>query len=201
MSDIPRSSADTNAGKEEVVEEIDIEERITQYISWGFIPLPLVVGEKRPYGAGWQRTLMSQSRGRIRMAIENQGTRKINLGVLCGHSSGIIVLDIDSKNGGMERWKRATDKFGVPVTFTVATGGGGLHLYFRYDSAPASLKTAANALGPGWDIRSDNGQVVGPFSIHPTTEKRYMPIMGYDAETDRPTIGDMPRWIHDPYSD
>ncbi|MFA5091647.1 MAG: bifunctional DNA primase/polymerase [Candidatus Paceibacterota bacterium] len=176
-------------------------ERTSQYISWGFVPLPLTPGEKRPFGVRWQRTTMSEARSKVLSAMEKTGWKGLNLGVLCGKASGVVVLDIDAKKGGLERWKAATARFGAPHTFTVQTGGGGLHLYFRYDEETAFLKTSFDTLGPGWDIRSEGGQVVGPYSIHPETKKPYSILTCFDERYEpygKPIISPMPRWIYDP---
>lgn len=84
-----------------------------------------------------------------------------NIGIATGAISGIDVIDIDPRNGGMETWSQ----FGLNIECpTVLTGGGGLHLYLscQYLEYPKSL-------GPGIDIKSDGGYVVAPPSIHNTS--------------------------------
>lgn len=80
---------------------------------------------------------------------------KANIGVITGKVSGITVIDVDTYKGGK------ADRF--PKTYTVQTGNGGLHLYYKY--APG-LTISANAYAdmPGIDIRNDGGYVVGPYS-------------------------------------
>lgn len=84
-----------------------------------------------------------------------------NIGIACG-PSGLVVVDLDVHDGkdGVAEWK----KLGITCpTLTVKTGGGGLHLYF---SAPPGVHIGNNPLADGIDIRSVNGQVVAPPSIH-----------------------------------
>ena len=52
----------------------------------------------------------------------------------------------------------------MPPTFTVATGGGGRHFYFRFPVG-ATEKSAAK-LGDGIDIKAAGGYVVAPPSTH-----------------------------------
>jgi hypothetical protein len=76
-----------------------------------------------------------------------------NIALVTGEISGVIVLDIDG----------ALDKT-VPITPTVRTGSGGLHLYFRH---PGFRTKNWVAKLPGIDFRGDGGLVVLPPSKHP----------------------------------
>lgn len=67
------------------------------------------------------------------------------------------------------------DIFNILNTFTVKTGGGGYHYYFKYTKCE-QLKNHIGLL-KCIDIRTQSGgQVVGPYSIHPITKQFYMPI-------------------------
>jgi hypothetical protein len=74
-----------------------------------------------------------------------------NVGVVTGKVSGITVVDVE--NGG--------DISRFPKTFTVKTGGGGWHLYYKY--YPFQNKTR---IFPLTDVRGDGGYVVAPPSVH-----------------------------------
>src|SRR5262249_58182379 len=78
------------------------------------------------------------------------------IGAACAGSS-LAVVDIDPRNGG-----DLDDVGPVPDTWTVETGGGGWHLYFRYTGTALLGK-----LGQGIDVKH-NGYVVAPPSIHPS---------------------------------
>lgn len=84
----------------------------------------------------------------------------INIGIRTGMESGIVVLDVDPRNGGDETFAALGE---LPPTATVTTGGGGKHLYFRLTQPMAS---GAHKLGQGLDIKADGGYVVAPPSIH-----------------------------------
>lgn len=88
--------------------------------------------------------------------------RAVNIGVLTGPESGIVVLDVDPRHGGDEGLKALGP---LPDTATVATGGGGKHLYFKHPNG-LSVPNSAGKLGPGLDIRGAGGYVVAPPSIH-----------------------------------
>lgn len=87
-------------------------------------------------------------------------------GVAIVTGSGLVVLDVDAKNGGLESldalFKEYADKLPEAGTPVVRTGGGGLHFYFSTE------KELRNRTGvrPGIDIRGDGGYVVAPPSPH-----------------------------------
>ena len=78
-----------------------------------------------------------------------------NYGIACG-ASGLVVLDFDKKNGGLESLSTLED--GLPSSFRVRTPGGGYHVYYV-----GMAKNRAGIL-PGFDVRSEGGYVVGPGS-------------------------------------
>lgn len=87
-----------------------------------------------------------------------------NLGVLTGRSSGIIVLDVDPRNGGIQSWKDLESQVGQVDTFKVKTGAHGTHNYFT-DLGGEELRSTSNLL-PGIDLKTAGGFVVGPGSVH-----------------------------------
>lgn len=72
-----------------------------------------------------------------------------NIGIVTGKISGITVVDVDAKSGGLETLKT----LGLPVTWTVKTGGGGWHYYYQY--CEEAHQTAG--IYQGIDIRNDGG--------------------------------------------
>lgn len=81
-----------------------------------------------------------------------------NVGLVTGKVSGVTVVDIDAYKDGAPK---ITD---FPPTYTIATGNGGVHLYYKYQEG---LTISANAYPqyPHLDMRSDGGFVVAPPSI------------------------------------
>lgn len=90
-----------------------------------------------------------------------------NVGIATGRASGLVVLDIDPRNGGNESFARMVQSFGpLPETIEVATPSGGRHLYFAYPQDGSQIGNRANLAGyTGVDVRGDGGQVVAPPSI------------------------------------
>ena len=96
-----------------------------------------------------------------------------NIGIATGSKSGIIVLDIDPRNGGDKSLKRLKKEVGpLPDTVTALTGGGGRHLVFKYPSFAVRKDTSGKKFGKGVDILSDGCIMVAPPSRH-ATGKRY----------------------------
>ena len=90
-----------------------------------------------------------------------------NIGIATGSELGIIVLDIDPRNGGRKSFKRQTGKLGpLPNTVTGITGGGGLHLIFEYPSFAVKKDTSGKKFGRGVDILSDGCIMIAPPSRH-----------------------------------
>ena len=95
-----------------------------------------------------------------------------NIGIATGAVSSIIVLDIDPRNGGIKRLKRLKKELGsLPDTVTGLTGGGGLHLVFKYPSFAVRKDTSGKKFGRGVDILSDGCIMVAPPSRHATGER------------------------------
>lgn len=128
---------------------------------------------KKPILNQWQKLTHESSK---KLRIDD----KLNYGILTGIS--FIVLDIDVKDYGLETWEELIKKNGDPNTFKVMTGSGGYHYYFKLDERTKNMKNITkinfNGKKVGLDIKNKNGQVVGPFSIHPDTKKTYKIVNG-----------------------
>lgn len=91
-----------------------------------------------------------------------------NIGIVTGKQSGLVIIDIDPRNGGDTSLQNLIDSYDdfKPIldTYTIKTGGNGSHFYYRYDKAFKSLKK--HGLGVGIDIKADGGYVLAPPSNH-----------------------------------
>lgn len=96
------------------------------------------------------------------------------LAIRTGAASGLVVVDVDPDHGGRDSIAHLVARGLVPPTRFVATGSGGLHLYYRHPGQHAKVPNSAGKLGPGIDIRGDGGYVVAPPSIHPDTRNPYV---------------------------
>ncbi len=83
-----------------------------------------------------------------------------NYGIACG-ASGLVVLDFDKKNGGLESLDTlvASRTINDNGTFSVYTPGGGFHIYYK------GLASNRAGILPGFDVRGDGGYVVGEGSV------------------------------------
>ena len=88
-----------------------------------------------------------------------------NIGLATGSPSGLIVLDIDPRNGG--DWSWATIRAGrkIPKTAEQWTGGGGKHIVFR---DPGGI--GCGTLAPGLDVKGEGGYIIVSPSVHPSGE-------------------------------
>jgi len=104
--------------------------------------------------------------------------------------AGDLVIDIDPRNftEGDHPIERLVKAIGAPLnSFTVKTGGGGVHVYF---SKPADLSIKSSLKDfPGIEFKSTGRQVVGPGSIHPQTGKPYFVASGNPLEVKEAPTG------------
>ena len=104
-----------------------------------------------------------------------------------GRRSRLFVIDIDGA-AGFASLGSLQDRHGaLPPTFTVRSGSGGLHLYYRVGPIAPDLPSAMNVFGPGLDARGERGRVIGPGSHH-ASGGRYEIVDGIP-----PT--DTPAWL------
>lgn len=92
---------------------------------------------------------------------------RANVGIRTGVISGFWVLDVDPEAGGLESLAKLVEHTGPLDTYTVATGGDGLHFWWACPDFPVtngSNREIKRLFGPGLDIRGDGGQVVAPPS-------------------------------------
>lgn len=81
-----------------------------------------------------------------------------------GSDTALVVVDVDnkgSKRGDDEIIRLEFDGFEFPATYEQTTPTGGRHLVY---SCETPVKQGANVLGPGLDIRSRGGYIVGAGS-------------------------------------
>ena len=92
-----------------------------------------------------------------------------SVGIRTGAVSGLVVIDIDPRHGGDETLLELERTWGaLPRTPEVKTGGGGRHIYLRHPGQ--QVRSRAQALGAGVDIKADGGYVLAPPSVHASGE-------------------------------
>ena len=106
-------------------------------------------------------------------------TQKYNIGLVAGINN-LIILDIDTKDGGLIEWDEYKRVNFEPYTMTQKTPSGGFHYVFihtdpRYTPEHIELinrlKNKSKYRGVGLDIRKNNGYIV--FSPSTIDDKQY----------------------------
>ncbi len=131
------------------------------YAKRGIPVFPCEPGAKRPltYNGFWEATTDARH-------IKTWWDRwpAANVGVPTGQRSGLLVLDVDPRDGGLKSLNTLERENGpLPRTARARTGGGGVHVFFRYP-AEKEVRNSAGWLGPGLDVRGEGGYVVVPPS-------------------------------------
>jgi hypothetical protein len=92
-----------------------------------------------------------------------------NIGIATGAASGIVVVDVDPRNGGADSIRALVAKgHHFPKAPLAVTGNNGRHLLYRHQPGISNSK---NRLGPGIDVKSDGGYIVAaPSRIKPSEQ-------------------------------
>jgi hypothetical protein len=114
--------------------------------------------------------------------IERWFTAWPDAGVAIATGNGVMALDVDPRHGGHGTLAMLQEEHGeLPVTATVATGGGGVHYYFAGDGPGWTI-------GPGLEIKGRGQYVVAPPSLHSSGTR-------YAWERDEP-LAELPAWTY-----
>ena len=160
--------------------------------SLGFVPIP--VWGKVPRFRNWPdvRVDPNDTEKTIRR-IGHLYDAKIanNVAIVTGEASGVVVVDVETSD--VEWWKELVGLNGLPETFTVQTGTGGLHIYFKYAPPLEQLTNLNKIFSQNMDFRTNGGSVVFAGSTDVRTKRKYEIIAGYAGG--KATISDMPFWL------
>ena len=153
------------------------------YASWGWHVLPLIPNDKRPASAHGVHDATTDPDQIRAWWAQNPN---YNIGIAAGEKSGIVVFDIDPRNGGDESWDDFTAEHGaVPDGICQLTAGGGQHYIAQWRDGLKSCE-----LRKGVDFLSGGRYfVVAPSNIN---EREYT----WEASGD-PTDGVCPFVIPD----
>jgi putative DNA primase/helicase len=156
---------------------VDLSYIANNFISAGWSVMPVEKISKLP-SLEWKH-LQTEFMGLAE--IDMHFKEDVNIGIVTGKISQIIVLDLDP--GGDLTGRE------IPITPTSQTGRGGFHYIFEHPGFEVRNRVG---LWPGIDIRGDGGYIVAPPSIHPNG-KQYKWIVN-PAEC-RPAP--CPQWLLD----
>jgi hypothetical protein len=117
-------------------------------------------------------------------AIRAMWARHPNANVGIATGLGLVVIDIDPRNGGVRSRGELEALYGpLPGAVRIRTGGGGWHLYCHTNGSAVP----SGVLARGVDVKAEGGQVVAPGSVHPDTGKTYRFAIGSGV-----LLGDLP---------
>lgn len=102
------------------------------------------------------------------------------IGMPTGEAAGLVVVDVDVKDGRQGGAWLDANSHRMPQTRTIRTGSGGLHIYLRWPGQ--RVKNSASKIAPGIDVRGDGGYVIVP------------PSPGYSVADDAP-VAEVPDWL------
>src|SRR5437879_4099359 len=131
------------------IETMSLAEAALYYAALGWPVFPLLPNSKRPLTAHGYKDATTDPQQIQRWA---QVHPDANLGLDCG-GAGLVVIDVDARQGGREAWARLNsvsfgptgeagdtaahpkglwaERFGPGVaTLSSTTGGGGLHVFY-----------------------------------------------------------------------
>jgi len=132
------------------------------YLQHGWSVIPAPVGAKRSL-VQWKRWQTSRPDVELWQAWIARWPR-CNLAVITGRLSGIVVLDVDPRHGGLATIARLEREHGeFPDTACVLTPSGGRHLYYRHPGGRIGNVQNSTA-APGIDLRADGGLALLPPS-------------------------------------
>ncbi|NMC31566.1 MAG: hypothetical protein GYA36_03765 [Veillonellaceae bacterium] len=144
---------------------------------------------KHPREADWPNKGLPVADA-VEVFRDRYGSRN-NVGVLTGPVSGILVIDVDPRSGGLETLASWEAEHGpLPKTLTVHTGRfgdvRGQHLYFRYPDFEIGNKVGS--IGQGIDVRGKGGVVVAPGSCHASGVR-------YSCDDPSAPVAELPAWL------
>lgn len=157
------------------------------YADRGWSIFPLQARSKQPVGRLTPHGMNDATTDLARVFAWWEAAPRLNIAINC-EASGLVVLDVDPRNGGEDGLHEALSQLGpLPRTVEAHSGGGGQHLLFRHPGGSFRREVA-----PGVDIKC-SGYIVAPPSIHPNGEPY---IWSVDGDPEEVAPAELPeRWV------
>lgn len=159
-----------------------VREEALKYVALGFSVMPLGSITKDASGKkviGWPTGGWKKYQDSIATQEEVASWNCQNLGIVTGHVSGLLVLDVDSYKEGFDA--ELMNSFEIPITPMQETASGGRQYFFKLpDSLVIKNDVCIGSKGSGIDIRGDGGMVIAPPSTTPYGEYTWT-INPFDA--------------------
>jgi hypothetical protein len=167
-----------------------IEAWALEYLARGWSVIPVRLRDKRPTIRWAEYQHRRPNEEDVRRWFHRR--EDLNIGIVTGERSGLVVMDVDPGHGGDDSLERIEALYGrLPSTVQAITGGGGRHIYFGH---PGGVVRNKVAILPGVDLRGDGGYVVAPPSLH-VSGKRYVWEKG--RAPGEVEIASIPSWLMD----
>ena len=161
------------------------------YVSLGFKVFPLAEGSKLPAIKGGHG-FKDASDDSEQIDKWQRQFPKANIAISTGAVSGIVVIDVDPRNGGRDTLaKLAGEGKIIPHCPQAKTGNNGWHFYFLL---PSGLKASKDRLGKGIDIKSCGGYVVAPPSRIAKSDQGPGGEYAWIHSPEQTPLGPFPRW-------
>lgn len=161
---------------------------------------PVKPGEKRPLTRHGVKDATTDARQITAWWTQHPDA---NIGLACGRSAGIYVVDCDTDKATGEtigenafRAACAAIGFDIDTTLTVRTPSGGRHFYFQHPATDEPLKNSVRFLD-GCDTRSEGGYVLAPPS-RTAAGRSYYPENELEPQPMPPALVDLFRGVKNP---
>lgn len=156
---------------------------------YGFSIFPLIPNDKRPLIDGWQAQATNDE-ARVKQWWVAQPDANIGIS-----TERLLVIDVDPRNGGDITFRSLFDTqhlIGEDFDPTLAAGtqASGTHMFYHLPDG-VTARGGANKLGPGVDVKSHGGYVVGAGST--IDGRAYAWKKGY--EPDKRNFAQAPEWL------
>jgi len=146
----------------------------TKYVfdlGWSIIPTD--VQTKAPIISWLEYQKRLPTEDELNLWFGKADSEKVGLGLVTGKLSNIIVVDDDFRNGKVN--------VDLDSPLKVITGGGGVHLYFKYTEG---ITNKAHVDNKPVDIRGEGGLVILPPSKHKSGNEYKWDFSGYSKLSD-----------------
>ena len=162
------------------------------YAAKGWRVVPTSGKLKHPVLDDWQN-LATTDPTTIQALFDASPSHAQDVAIVTGPESGLFVLDVDPRHGGDETLLDLIAEHGpLPDTPMSITGSGGQHFLFRYPEGQEIRNQASKSLGPGLDIRGDNGQISAPPTIHENGNRYCWEVELHPEDV---KVSDAPDWL------
>ena len=161
------------------------------YVSLGWKVFPLAEGSKLPAIKGGHG-FKDASDDSEQIDKWQRQFPKANIAISTGAVSGIVVIDVDPRNGGRDTLAKLSGEGKIiPHCPQAKTGNNGWHFYFRL---PPGLKPSKDKLGKGIDIKSCGGYVVAPPSRTAKSDQGPGGEYAWIHSPEQTPLGPFPAW-------